>query len=286
MNAPRLACVVLSVGAQPEFVAAVRSLAAQDAELELLVVNSAGGEPARALQQAGLRAAVIDRPERLLHGAARNVGVLATSAPWIAFLSADCAAEPGWVAARRRAHEAGAAVVASAIVNPHRRNLAAWASHVALFARRMPGTPGGSVLKYGASYERGLFARVGAFREDLPSGEDTEFHQRLERHGVPIAWVPAVRTAHPHPRTLPALLANQYRRGARAARTWRELADLDAGRVAANALRRVPSSLSLAWRGAERGERPWIAAAAPLIAGAALAYAWGALRAVHGEGAI
>lgn len=277
MSAPDLACVVLGLGNPPELPDAVRSLLTQSEPVEVVVVNSAGGGAATALAAAGLDVPVIERVERLLPGAVRNLGIAATRAPFIAFLAADCWAEPGWAAARLRAHGAGAAAVASAVTNPYRRNLAAWASYVALFSPRMPGVPPGEALRYGASYARSLFERFGPFREDLRGGEDTDFHQRLDGE-VTIAWEPAVRTAHRHPRRLTTLLADQYRRGARSATAWTRLQQYRPTEVASNALRRVPEGLKRAWRAAEPGERPWIAAASLLLPVSALAYAAGALR--------
>ena len=281
MNLPDLACAVLSLGSPPELLDAVRSLLAQSEPVEIVVVSSAGGGAASALAAAGLDVPVIERTERLFPGAARNLGIASTRAPYLAFLAADCWAEPGWAAARLRSHRAGAAAVASAVTNPYRRNLAAWASYVALFSRRMPGAPSAEALLYGASYDRSLFERFGRFREDLRGGEDTDFHQRLTAGGVSIAWEPAGRTAHRHPRRLGALLVDQYRRGARSATAWTRLQAWRPREVAANALHRVPDGVGRAWRSAGPGERPWIAAASLLLPAAALAYAAGALHAAR-----
>ncbi len=194
----------------------------------------------------------------------------------MAFLAADCLAEPGWAAARIAAHRGGADAVASAVTNPYRRSLAAWTSYVALFNRRMPGVPAADALLYGVSYARSLFDRFGGFREDVRGGEDTDFHRRLEGV-VPIAWEPRVRTAHRHPTALGSLLRDQFRRGARSATAWRTLEGPAPPSVATNALRRVPEGARLAWRAAGPGERPWIAAAIALLPLSALVYALGSL---------
>ncbi|HEV2846748.1 MAG TPA: hypothetical protein VG477_17975, partial [Thermoanaerobaculia bacterium] len=94
-------------------------------------------------------------------------------------------------------------------------------------------------------------------------------------------WEPGVRTAHRHPRRLRVLLVDQYRRGARTAMAWTRLERYRPREVAAIALRRFPSSLQVAWRSAENGERRWIAAASLLLPAAALAYAAGALEAAR-----
>ena len=80
MSAPDLACVVLGLGNPPELPDAVRSLLSQSEPIEVVVVNSAGGGAAAALAAAGLDVPVIERAERLLPGAVRNLGIAATRA--------------------------------------------------------------------------------------------------------------------------------------------------------------------------------------------------------------
>ena len=275
MSTPTLACVVLAVGNPPELIGAVQSLLDQRHPVEVVVVNSGGGDATTALAEFE-HVRVIDVQDLLLPGAARNVGIAATSAPYVAFLAADCLAEPGWVRGRLDAHQLGAAAVASAVTNPYRRNLIAWTMYVSLFSRRMPGTPKDDASLYGVSYERGLFDRFGVFREDMRGGEDTEFHQRLASE-VAIHWAPEVRTAHRHPRTLGALLRDHYRRGRRTAAAWDQLDGYRELTVAKNVVRRAPTSARAAWRAAASGERRWVAAAAAILVWPTVAYALGAL---------
>jgi GT2 family glycosyltransferase/glycosyltransferase involved in cell wall biosynthesis len=277
-RAPDLACVVLCLAGQPEVVDAVRSLAAQDVPVEVAVVNSGGRNPDLSLRAAGLSARMIHREESLLPGGARNLGVAHTSAPFVAFLAADCLAEPGWVSGRLARHRAGAQMVSSAVTNATRGSVAAWTSYLLLFSNRMPGTPAWRVLHYGISYARGLLAQVGPFREDLRAGEDTELNQRAAALAAPV-WAPDVRTAHRHPVTLRAMLGDQFERGARAARAQGRLTGVPHARItAANALRRWRRTI---WGGL-RAADSWAGGRALLAAllsplGAA-AYALGALR--------
>lgn len=277
---PELACVVLSLADEPGLVAAVRSLAEQAGEpLEVVVVNTGGGDAGATLARVGLEVPVVERGERLFAGGARNLGIAATRASWVAFLAADCLAAPGWAAGRLRRHRAGAPAVASALEPAAPRNPASWAAHVALYARRMPGAPPGERLLYGVSYARELFARFGSFPEETAAGEDTAFNQRLAAAGVAIEWAPEVRTRHRNPQRLAELVRDQFRRGARAAAAW---AAVDGGpsprQVARNAVARLPASLRVAWRAAAPGERRWIATTVPLLPLVGLAYAAGALR--------
>jgi len=272
-----LACVVISVGSPAHLADAVQSLLDQDAPVEIVVVNSGGGRPADTLGETAARVRIISVEERLSAGAARNVGVVQTRAPFVAFLAADCVAEPGWASARLHRHARGALAVSSAITNSTPDNSASWASYVLVFSRRMPGIATAYCRHCGLSYARTLFDRFGRFREDLRSGEDTDFNGRLSG-AVPIEWAPEVRTAHRHPTTLASLGRDQYHRGARRVvanlqttgrtRRWRELLRTGPGAL---------QSMKLAWAASSRADRRRLLRASPSIVLAACADALGVL---------
>ncbi|WP_162917349.1 glycosyltransferase family 2 protein [Dongia deserti] len=258
-----LAVIVLSVGAPPHLAEAVRSVASQSEPAEILVVNSGGGDAAAVLARAGLHVSVLDVPELLLPGAARNAGIAATRAPYVAFLAADCLAAPGWVANRLAAHRAGRRAVASALVNDQPRNPIAWAAHVAVFDSRLPGTPRRAALRYGASYDRTLFDEFGTFDPTLRIGEDTLFHRRIGRAHRP-AWAPKVRTIHRNPGTLAAFLGDQFRRGRRRGGT-RELNGATRLQLACRVLGNTLRKMRYGWIGARKRDRLFLALGMPLI---------------------
>jgi glycosyltransferase involved in cell wall biosynthesis len=291
--AAELACVILSFQNEPGLAAAVQSILTQAPSVEIVVVNSGGGDAIATLRSAGIDVPVIHCEQRLCPGAARNLGVDATRAPYVAFLAGDCMAMPDWIAARLRSHRSGALAVASAVVNANPRNCCAWASYILSYVHRMPGTPSGKASRYGVSYARVLFDRFGRFRPDLRAGEDTEFNSRFTGI-VPIEWAPRVRTAHRHPVDLGSLLRDQYVRGRRfihvldqlEKRGNNELYVVTRGdrrdrasptRIARSALRRIPATLRDAWLWSDAGLRPFVLGASPLILPAAAAYALGAL---------
>ena len=275
MKRPDLACVVLSVGNPPELRVAIRSLMEQDEPVEIVVINSGGGDAAAALADfSGVR--VLEFEERLLPGGARNRGIEATSAPYIGFLAADCIAEEGWVRERMILHRQGAEAVASSVTNPFRRNLAAWTSYISLFNRRMPGAPEHEVIMFGISYDRRLFERFGLFREDMRGAEDTEFNERLRGH-VEVRWAPQVRTAHRHSRSIVNLVHDHFRRGRRAAVAWQQMKKFSTLQIARIVMMRAPSAVRNSWHAAAPGEKKWIAAAALILVLPTLAYALGTL---------
>ena len=269
---------MISHRGQREVVAAVRSLAEQEPPARWWWSTRRGRTRSRCSGPRGCRRRCCTGTARLLPGGARNIGVAATTAPFVAFLAADCIAGPGWVRARLARHRAGEPLVASSIVNADPGSASALASHLTLFSRRMPGTPPARALLYGVSYARALLEQAGPFREDLRAGEDTEHLERAAGLARP-AWAPEVRTAHRNPATPAALLREQHARGARAARAYTRVNGLPEGRrVALDALARwFPSVrlgvLSTGWSSGWR-----VLPAAALTPFAAAAYAWGAWR--------
>lgn len=276
-----MSVVVLCVEASPNLVGAVRSLADQRPRPEIIVVNSGRRSAGALLKAAGLDVVLIESRSRLLPGAARNVGVAASHGKFVAFLASDCIARPGWVAFRLASHRAGADLVATPVVNANPWNPFSAATHLLLFSTRLPGTAPGLRRLYGASYARELFARHGAFRNDLRTGEDTDFHGRIgkacSRH-----FEPAARTAHRNPRGPLALLRDQFARGRRSVLAYASMgAAISPAQVARNAVQRLPGLLRTALRSTPGCEWPSLLWALPWTLPGALAYALGACSAAR-----
>lgn len=213
-SAPEIAVVVLAMGAPATLIGAVRSVLDQGLAAEIVVVNSAGGDAAGLLARHGIEVRVIERRERLYAGAARNLGIAATGAPYVAFLADDCLAAPDWLARRLKHHKAGRKTVASAMLHDKPKSRVAWAHHILLFALRLPGLPPRHALRYGVSFSREVFEKYGPYDETLRAGEDTDFLDRLPRDLKPL-WAPEVVTLHRNcDRVLP-LLWDMLRRGHR-----------------------------------------------------------------------
>jgi glycosyltransferase involved in cell wall biosynthesis len=272
-----LACAVLSYRDEPHVVDAVRSLLAQDVAVEIVIVNSGGGDPARRLLDAGIQLPVHSVAHRLYPGAVRNVGVRLTRAPYIAFLAADCLATPGWADARLRIHRSGAMAVASPLTNADPASSTAWASLLLQHNRRLAITRPAHRLLYSLSYDRALFAEFGWFREDLRAGEDTEFNARIAARSRPVLAPDAI-TAHRYPTHVRVMLRDAYRRGGLQARMQGAIAGsgVQRIRVAAAGPRNVARSLVVSLR-SEPPQRGMMLRAMPLVALGAVAFTAGAL---------
>jgi glycosyltransferase involved in cell wall biosynthesis len=263
-TAPDLAVIVIGYRAPQEIVEAVGSLLEQGIPLEIVAVNSGGGNAPGLHRAAGLAVPVIEVEERLYAGAARNRGIAATRAPFVAFLAADCLAAAGWAEARLLRHRAGDRTVASAMVNSHPRNLVACAAHLTLFMRRLPGLPERLALRYGASFDRRLFEEYGLFDESLRIGEDTDFLERLPAELKPV-WEPGVRTIHRNETRLMRLLADQYRRGRRSGQHLASASGKPPRRAALNVLRDRRTARKLARIGLTGRDRTFALLSLPIV---------------------
>jgi tetratricopeptide (TPR) repeat protein len=210
--AAALAVVVIGFRCQPGLLAAVRSLLDQDTACEIVVVNTGGGDVAHLLAPVldHIRLIASNRP--CFVGAARNIGVRASRARFVAFLAGDCRARPGWVSGRLRHHLSGALSVSSAVIADDFAGLPALAANRLRYAARHPLVPLPSVSHYGQSYDRQLLHRCGAFPPDLPSAEDTRLN-RIARHFAQPVWAPEVQTIHAEPPSLLAWLQDESLRG-------------------------------------------------------------------------
>lgn len=274
-DSPRIAVVVMSYGPRASLAAAVRSVQNQDTPAEIVVVHSGGGDVAAYLREAGVDVRVVQSDTRLLPGATRNAGIAATRAQVVSFLADDCTAEPGALRARLVAHDSGARSVSSALLCHRPRNPCALAAHLSLYARRMPRIAPIVALRYGASYARNLFDEAGLFREDIESGEDTEFHQRLREDDKPV-WRPEVRTTHFGVDTFGSLISSQFKRGRRMASAWAAIGAYDKFAVARDAISRTSTIVreGLSVVDPENRRTAWLSI--PLIACGNIAYACGA----------
>jgi GT2 family glycosyltransferase len=287
---PAKSVVVMGYRNEATAVAAVRSLVDQvgSQPVELVFVTSGGDRSAELVRTHYPDTTIIESAIPLLPGATRNTGVAATTGAIVAFLEADCVAEPGWVAGRLAAHRAGHRAVASAMTHRGPDRPSAWAAHYVVFRARLPGRPSGPVehpnpAAHGLSFDRDVLALVGPFDERARIGEDTEAARRLGDMGVGAWFQSSVRTAHTGPQSFRAMVRDLYDRGERYAAVDAAAEPTTVLREAAlfvpRWLRRLRGIVLSAWRNG-RGERwrivvslPWIAiGAAAHLAGYTVAH--------------
>ena len=268
---------------------AVGSILAQEIPepIEVIVVTSGGDGTAKLVRESFPEVTLVESSVRLFPGAARNAGLAAASGDVVAFLAADCRAEPGWLARRLASHRAGHPAVASAITHAGPRRPWAWASYYVQYSGRLPGRPEGGVSPpdpavHSLSFDRVLLETIGPFDGSVLIGEDTDAAHRLADLGIPIWFDPAIRTAHLSPRSLVSMLRDQFRRGGARHRLLIRTRGPSPSRsfawiVASSAVvfvRRTRWTIDTCWRYG-RGERWRVLLSLPFIVAARFAGAMG-----------
>ncbi len=275
---PELSVVIFATNADPDTPGAVQSVLDQDIPCEIIVVNSNGGDMAGLLTAYADRITIIEHAELLYAGGARNLGIAATTCPYIAFLACDCRAAKGWARYRLARHRDGAGAVASSVMHDRPWNLVAWADHLVFFPRRLPHLPRQLAIKYSVSYSRAALDRHGRFDETMRIGEDTEYNARFAPGERPV-WTPEVVTIHRNNTSLPGMIRHQYQRGKRSGiQAWRlrGVTPLHLARQVLVAATQVPS---LSWKGLRGQHRMMAIAALPLFAVALVSKLLGVLSA-------
>lgn len=220
-----ISVVVMGYQNRDTIVAALTSVVEQATPdpYEIVVVVSGDDGSADAVRRRYPTQLVVESTARLLPGGARNVGIANTRGAFVAFLAADCIAEPGWIEGRLAAHRAGHALVASAMTHAGPDRPCSWASYFDLFSGRLAGRPAGVVrppdpAAHGLSYDRRVLEQLDGFDDDIAGGEDTRAALAADALGYEVWFEPSVRTAHVGPATTRDLLADEYRRGSLRAR--------------------------------------------------------------------
>lgn len=188
---------------------------------------------------------------------ARDVGWRATSAPWVAFIDADCIPAPGLLDAFfAPAPPPGTGAVAGAVLDPPDRGSwpARWAAEVGVL--RQSSVMSRAVWPFAVTANllvaRSALERLGGFAEGIRSGGDADMCRRLTLAGFGIAYRPRAAVEHQHRRSLGGLLRQfaQYGRGC----AWRlrrvpeaRAADIvPASRALAGLALEVPADLAAA----------------------------------------
>jgi mycofactocin glycosyltransferase len=212
---PKISVVIPCYRHAEDLVRCLSGLAAQDSEArwEVIVVNSAA-DPAVAAAATGGGARVVESQTRLLPGQARNLGAACAVGELLAFIDADCVADPGWLAAGGAALEAGARLASGPVLHARPLHPVAVSDNLLQFADFPPNRPDGPAKYFAGcnlAIRRADFETVGGFPDVvLPAGEDTSFCGAvLARWPGGLQFKRAMRVRHTGRTTLGALLDHQ-----------------------------------------------------------------------------
>ena len=175
----QIAVVVIAMGGDLGLAKVVAALREQSIVAEIVVVNSNGGSARQTLAQHLDFIRVIDVEERLFAGAARNIGIDATTAEFVAFISSDCIPTAGCLEDRLNAHLDGYNAVPSTVLPQHDVSHAGMAIWLWLYSARLEPTSLTAQGAYSLSYSRRLFQQYGYFPSGARIGEDTLLNDRF-----------------------------------------------------------------------------------------------------------
>jgi GT2 family glycosyltransferase len=143
---------------------------------------------------------LIHLEKRVFAGAARNIGVKATSATFCLMIDSDCIAAPGLIDQMLNRHtEAEYAAVGGSVRNGTPGSLSGWIGYLMEFKELMPATPlrlETTVPTGNATYRRAVFEQYGYFDEDLWLTEDLLFNWKLHTAGESLLFDPDIQVTH------------------------------------------------------------------------------------------
>ena len=172
---------------------------------ETVVVDSASDPAVASVAGSFPDVRVVRSQGNLRPGPARNVGVRASRADYVAFIDADCQAEETWLATAVDELRRGAAMVGGPVLDALLWHPIAVTDNLLQFADFRPGREDGPARYFPScnmAVRREAFAAVGGFPEfDLGANEDTSLCNRfLRRWPDGLRFVRAMRVSH-HGRT-------------------------------------------------------------------------------------
>lgn len=188
---------------------------------EIIVVESSGDGAGDVVRRRFPLVRLIESPERLYAGSARNMGAEEASGEILLFIDSDCIAEPTWISRMWHIHyEWNCAAVAGSILNANPESPISVASYMNEFShffptgklRYMSYLPSGNL-----SYKIDVFREYGGFDPSVKMYEDLIFNKTLSRAGEKLVFAPEIRVAHNHRTELREYLAHEFRRGRGAA---------------------------------------------------------------------
>ncbi len=215
-TSPLVSVIVPAYNAAATLPACLAALQQQDfphSQYEIIVVDDGSTDATAALAEAaGVR--VIRQPNAG-PAAARNAGAAAACGELLLFTDADCAPEPGWLAAL------AAALAEPDVAGAKGAYLTRQTALVPRFTQleyedrydRMAGAANiDFVDTYSAAYRREVFLANGGFDTIFPTAsvEDQELSFRLAEKGYRLVFVPAARVYHRHNPTLRAYVRRKF----------------------------------------------------------------------------
>lgn len=169
-------------------------------DFDITVVDSSSDSTPQIVQREFPSVRLIHLATRTFAGAARNVGVRVTEAPYCLMIDSDCVTSPDlierMIARHRTAHYAA---IGGSTANGTPRSLSGLIGYLAEFKEFMPETPervGATVPTANIAYRREALEQFGMFDETMFMAEDILLHWKMHAAGERILFEPAIEVTH------------------------------------------------------------------------------------------
>jgi glycosyltransferase involved in cell wall biosynthesis len=164
-----------------------------------------------------------DFPVKILYedkgtrAAACNLGIASASGQIVAFTDADCIVPEDWVERIAKHFEnADVCIVGGPDLTPNdssmwERAFGAVQTYIMKFERKFG--PVEEIIGCNSSYRKEAVLKVGGFREDLITTEETELHRRIDRMNCKLLYDPHLTVLHYRRTNLRKFFRQQFRYG-------------------------------------------------------------------------
>lgn len=167
---------------------------------EVTVVDSSSDETPKIVETEYPSVRLIHLNERAFAGAARNVGVRASRAPYCLMIDSDCVPAPCLIErAIARHHEGDYAAVGGSLRNGTPRSFSGTIGYLIEFKEFMPSAPERVVTSAptaNIAYRRESLERYGCFDEDMWLAEDILLNWKMTAAGEKILFDPSIEVTH------------------------------------------------------------------------------------------
>ena len=183
---------------------------------EVIVVNSHNSDTVVEVS-ARFNARVVRGDGSNTAGSARNIGARAANSELLAFIDADCCAEPLWLASLYTPLLNDMIAVGGPVLNQRMFSPVASMDNLMQLVDQAPGRPAGRARELPGSnfaIHKHAFDTTGGFPENISCGEDTLFTQRVSVNWPDqVYFIPSMRIRHPGRTSLNAFLEHQKQQG-------------------------------------------------------------------------
>ena len=201
-QAPMVSVVIPTYNEESRIRNCLHSIFAQRTEhsFEVIVVDSSRDGTADLVRREFPEAQIIQRTQQTFAAEARNIGIENARGSLVAFIDADCVAEPDWLNAIVSAHRSHFLAIGGPIALNTPATLAGTALFGIEFAEYGQSSPAREIRwlpSCNLSVKRAALEQYGGFPTHMQASEDMLFCRELmEKSGAPLWFDPAIRIRH------------------------------------------------------------------------------------------